>query len=112
MDDTKQDQSDEKSEPQKPIADQVTDLLATAAGALAQNAVKHVATRIRKTAAEKTPKPVKQAAKAVAKAAKAPKKTAKKAAKKVVKKASKSKAKKTSNKKTGKKAKKSKSRRR
>jgi hypothetical protein len=57
MDDTKknEDQSDEK----KSVADQMTDMLATAAGALAETAVKTVAKRVRKTVAKKTPAPVK-----------------------------------------------------
>jgi hypothetical protein len=112
MDDTKQSEEQQGNQPKKPLADQVTDLLATAAGALAETAVKSVAKRVRKTAAKKTPKPVKKAVRAIGKAAKAPKKTAKKAAKKTVKKAVK-KTKKTASKKASKKkAKKSKSRRR
>ena len=109
MDDTKQSEEQQGNQPKKPLADQVTDLLAIAAGALAETAVKSVAKRVRKTAARKTPKPVKTAVRAIGKAAKAPKKTAKKAAKKAAKKTKKT-AKKASKKKT-KKAKKSKSRR-
>lgn len=45
----------------KSVADQMTDMLATAAGALAETAVKTVAKRVRKTVAKKTPAPVKVA---------------------------------------------------
>ena len=54
MDDTKQSEEQQSSEPKKPLADQVTDLLATAAGAFAETAVKSVAKRVRKTAARKS----------------------------------------------------------
>lgn len=87
MDNTKQgnnvgNQNQQPEEPKKPIADQMTDLLATAAGALTEGAVRTLAKRVRKTAA-KTPAPLKKAAQAVTKAAKTPKtaKKAKKAAK-------------------------------
>ena len=56
MDDRKKNnRSDEK----KSVADQMTDMLATAAGALAETAVKTVAKRVRKTVTKKTPAPVK-----------------------------------------------------
>ena len=76
-------------EKDKPLVDQMTDVVADAAGELAKTAVKAVAKRAKKAVISHTPKPVKRAAKAVAKVAKAPKKTAKKAAKKVAKKAKK-----------------------
>jgi hypothetical protein len=89
-------------EKDKPLVDQMTDVVADAAGELAKTAVKAVAKRAKKAVVSHTPKPVKRAAKAVAKAAKAPKKTAKKAVKKTAKKAKKA-AKKSSAKKTSKK---------
>jgi hypothetical protein len=73
---------DVKDEKDKPMLDQMTDVVAAAAGELARTAVQAVAKRAKKTVVRNTPAPVKRAAKAVAKAAKAPKKTAKKAAKK------------------------------
>ena len=73
MDDTKRNEEQQSTEPKKPLADQMTDLLATAAGALAETAVKSVAKRVRKTAAKRTPEPVKKAVKVVGNAAKAPK---------------------------------------
>jgi hypothetical protein len=97
-------------EKDKPLVDQMTDVVADAAGELAKTAVKAVAKRAKKAVVSRTPKPVKRAAKAVAKAAKAPKKTAKKAAKKTAKKSKKS-AKKSSAKKTVKKRKSKKSKR-
>ena len=93
-------------EKEKPIVDQMTDVVADAAGELAKTAVKAVAKRAKKAVAVHTPRPVKKAAKAVAKAAKAPKKTSKKTVKKA-KKAVAKKAKKAVSKKS-KKAKKSK----
>jgi uncharacterized protein YjgD (DUF1641 family) len=90
---------DVKDEKDKPMLDQMTDVVAAAAGELARTAVQAVAKRAKKTVVSNTPAPVKRAAKAVAKAAKAPKKTAKKAAKKAAKKTVK-KAKKGSAKKT------------
>jgi hypothetical protein len=74
---------DVKDENDKPLVDQMTDVVADAAGELAKTAVKAVAKRAKKAVISHTPRPIKKAAKAVAKAAKAPKKTAKKAAKKV-----------------------------
>src|SRR3984957_9806042 len=70
-------------EKDKPLVDQMTDVVADAAGELAKAAVTAGAKRAKKAVISHTPKPVKKAAKAVAKAAKAPKKTTKKAAKKV-----------------------------
>src|ERR1700722_14386807 len=91
-------------EKEKPVVDQMTDVVADAAGELAKTAMKAVARH--------TPKPVKKAAKAVSKAAKATKKkkAAKKVATKTKKAAKKSAAKKTAKKKKSK-AKKSKSKR-
>ena len=62
----------------------MTDMLATAAGALAETAVKTVAKRAKKAVAKRTPTAVKKAAKKVAKAAtrKKAKKSAKAAPKK------------------------------
>jgi hypothetical protein len=98
-------------EKDKPLVDQMTDVVADAAGELAKTAVKAVAKRAKKAVISHTPKPVKKAAKAVAKAAKTPKKTAKKAMKRTAKNgkktAKKSPAKKTAKKKS-KKSKKSK----
>jgi hypothetical protein len=68
-------------EKDKPLVDQMTDVVADAAGELAKTAVKAVAKRAKKAVISHTPKRVKKAAKAVAKAAKTPKKTAKKAKK-------------------------------
>jgi hypothetical protein len=98
---------DVKDDKDKPLVDQMTDVVADAAGELAKTAVKAVAKRAKKAVISHTPKPVKKAAKAVAKAAKAPKKTAKKAVKKA-KKAVGKKTKKTAKKKTAKKRSKSK----
>ena len=99
-------------EKDKPLVDQMTDVVADAAGELAKTAVKAGAKRAKKAVVSHTPTPVKRAAKAVVKAAKAPKKTAKKAVKKTAKKAKKaakkSSAKKTVKKKKSKKSKKSK----
>jgi hypothetical protein len=80
MDDVKDD---------KPLVDQMTDVVADAAGELAKTAVKAVAKRAKKAVVRNTPAPIKRAAKAVAKATKAPKTTAKKVVKKTVKKAKK-----------------------
>src|SRR4051812_670530 len=81
MDDTKQTEEQataaQPEQAKKPITEQMTDLLATAAGALAEGAVRSVAKRVRKTAAKKTPAPMKKAAQAVANAAKRPKKAKK-----------------------------------
>src|ERR1700712_1473615 len=73
---------DVKEENNKPLVDQMTDVVADAAGELAKTAVKAVANRAKKAVVRNTPAPVKRAAKVVAKAAKAPKKTAKKTVKK------------------------------
>ena len=73
---------DVKEEKDKPLVDQMTDVVADAAGELAKTAVKAVAKRAKKAVVRNTPRPIKRAAKAVAKAAKAPKKTGKKAVKK------------------------------
>jgi hypothetical protein len=81
---------DVKDEKDKPLVDQMTDVVADAAGELAKTAVKAVAKRAKKAVVRNTPKPIKRAAKVVAKAAKAPKKTTKKAKKAVKKKAKKS----------------------
>jgi hypothetical protein len=80
MDDTKQ--KEEQNGPKKPVGEQVTDLVAAAAGALAETAVQSVAKRVRKAAAAKTPKPVKKAVSSISKAA--PKRTAERRAKKIV----------------------------
>jgi hypothetical protein len=96
----------------KPLVDQMTDVVADAAGELAKTAVKAVAKRAKKAVISHTPKPVKRAAKAVAKAAKAPKRTAKKAVKKTAKKAKKAAKKSSAHKTAKKKAKKSKKSRR
>jgi hypothetical protein len=87
-------------EKEKPVVDQMTDVVADAAGELAKTAVKAVAKRAKKAVVRHTPKPVKKAAKTVSKAAKATKKktTAKKFAKKSKKTAKKSPAKKTAKK--------------
>jgi hypothetical protein len=98
---------EERNDPKKPVGEQITDLVAVAAGALAETAVKSVGKRVRKAAAKKTPEPVKKAVKSISKVSKAPKRSAKK----VVKRAKKSTAKQASKKKAGKKAKKSRSRR-
>lgn len=74
-------------EKEKPLVDQMTDVVADAAGELAKTAVKAVAKQAKKAVVRHTPTPVKKAAKAASKAAKAPNK--KKAAKKVAKKAKK-----------------------
>ncbi|MDB5579415.1 MAG: hypothetical protein JWR80_4591 [Bradyrhizobium sp.] len=79
---------DDEKETDKPLVDQMTDVVADAAGELAKTAVKAVAGRAKKAVISNTPAPVKRAARAVSKAAKAPKKTAKKA-KKAVKKSAK-----------------------
>src|SRR6476646_7637566 len=60
---------DSAPEEKKPIIDQMTDMLATAAGALAETAVKTVATRAKKAVAKRTPTAVKKAAKRAVKAA-------------------------------------------
>ena len=57
MDDTKKD--DQSSGSKNSIADQMTEIVATAAGALAETAVRSVANRERNTAAKKAPEPVK-----------------------------------------------------
>jgi hypothetical protein len=106
MGDTKK---DEQNEPKKPIGEQVTDFVAAGAGALAENTVQSVAASVRKLAARKTPKPVKDAVNSFSKAAS--KRTAERRAKKGVKAARKSTARKVSKKKTVSRAKKSKSRR-
>src|SRR5476649_1329117 len=62
---------DVKDEKDKPLVDQMTDVVADAAGELAKTAVKAVDKRAKKAVISHTPKPVKKAAKAVAKAAKA-----------------------------------------
>ena len=101
---------DVKDEKDKPLVDQMTDVVADAAGELAKTAVHAVAKRAKKAVVRNTPAPVKRAARVVAKAAKAPKKTAKKAvtkAKKALAKKTKKAAPKKS-KKTAKKSKKSK----
>src|ERR1700722_10850772 len=54
-------------EKEKPIVDQMTDVVADAAGELAKTAVKTIANRAKKAVAKHTPRPVKKAAKAVAK---------------------------------------------
>ena len=85
MDDTKQsDEEQQKNEPKKPVGEQITDLVAAAAGALAENTVKSVAKRVRKAAVKKTGGPMKKAVRAVGKTAKAPKKPRKKVAKNAV----------------------------
>jgi hypothetical protein len=60
---------DVKAEKDKPLVDQMTDVVADAAGELAKTAVKAVAKRAKKAVISHTPRPVKKAAKAVAKAA-------------------------------------------
>jgi hypothetical protein len=80
---------DVKEENDKPLVDQMTDVVADAAGELAKTAVKAVAKRAKKAVVRNTPSPIKKAAKAVAKAAKAPKTTGKRVVKKTVKKAKK-----------------------
>src|SRR5215207_10086448 len=92
MDDTKQ--KEEQNDSKKPVGEQITDLVAAAAGALAETAVKSVAKRARKATAKKTPAPMKKAVKSISKT-KAPKRSAKK----VIKRAKKSTAKKASKKK-------------
>ena len=77
MDDTKQtgehSPETQSDQPKKPLGEQITELVATAAGVLAEGAVRSVAKRVRKTAAKKTPVPLKKAAQAATKAAKAKK---------------------------------------
>ena len=107
MDDAKQ--KEEQNEPKKPIGEQVTDFIAAGAGALAETTVQSMARSVRKVAARKTPKPVKDAVNSFSKAAS--KRTAERRAKKGVKTARKSTARKVSKKKTVSRAKKSKSRR-
>jgi hypothetical protein len=87
-------------EKDKPLVDQMTDVVADAAGELAKTAVNAVAKRAKKAVISHTPKPVKKAAKAVTKAAKAPKRAAKKAKKKGKKAAKQSPVRKTAKKKT------------
>ena len=87
----------------KPVIDRMTDLVAEAAGALAETAVKVVARKATKAVAKRVPAPVKKAAKTVAKAAKAPKKAVKKAVKKAKKAVKKKPAAKASRKKSKKK---------
>jgi hypothetical protein len=106
MGDTKK---EEQNEPKKPIGEEVTDFVAAGAGALAENTVQSVAKSVRKMAARKTPKPVKDAVNSFSKAAS--KRTAERRAKKGVKAARKSTARKVSKKKTVSRAKKSKSKR-
>jgi hypothetical protein len=101
MDDTKQ--KDEQTGPKKPVGEQVTDLVAAAAGALAETAVQSVAKRVRKAAAEKTP--------AVNSISKAASHCREARCQKVVKRTRKSTARKASKKKAGSQAKKSTSRR-
>ena len=79
-DDTKQ--NEEQSDPKKPAGEQITDLVAAAAGARAEPAVKSVAKRVRKAAAKKTPDPVKKAVRSISKASKASERTTKRGAKK------------------------------
>ena len=50
MDDTKQ--NEEQKDPKRPVGEQITDLVAAAAGALAETAVKTVAKRMRKAGEE------------------------------------------------------------
>ena len=80
----------ETAKERKPIVDQITDLAAQAAGALAETAVKVVAKRAKKAVAKRLPAPAKRAAaktaKSTARKTRAPKK---KAAAKKVKKSSK-----------------------
>src|SRR5580704_10600839 len=64
---------DVKDPNDKPLVDQMTDVVADAAGELAKTAVKAGAERAKKALAKHTPRPIKKAAKAAAKAAKAPK---------------------------------------
>jgi negative regulator of sigma E activity len=70
----------ETAKERKPIVDQMTDLAAQAAGALAETAVKVVAKRAKKAAAKRLPAPVKRAAaktaKSTARKTRAPKKKA------------------------------------
>jgi hypothetical protein len=79
----------EKNGANKSVVDEMTDLVAGAAGALAETAVKAVAKKTERAIAKRIPVPVKKAAKTVAKAAKAPKKSAKETAKKAPKKTAK-----------------------
>ena len=80
---------DGQTEAKKPVIEQMTDLAAAAAGALAESAVKAVARKAVKAVAKRAP--AKNVATRVAKAARPPKKTTKKAVrKKVTKKAKKS----------------------
>ena len=58
---------DVKDEKDKPLVDQMTDVVADAAGELAKTAVKAVARRAKKAVVKKTPTSVKKAAKMVAK---------------------------------------------
>ena len=91
MDTEKTDQTkggDGQTEAKKPVIEQMTDLAAAAAGALAESAVKAVARKAVKAVAKRAP--AKNVATRVAKAARPPKKTTKKAVKKVTKKAKKS----------------------
>ena len=91
MDTEKTDQTkggDGQTEAKKPVIEQMTDLAAAAAGALAESAVKAVARKTVKAVAKRAP--AKNVVTRVAKAARTPKKTTKKAVKKVTKKAKKS----------------------
>ena len=63
MDDTKQ--NEEQNDPKRPVGEQITDLVAAAAGALAETAVKSVAKRVRKADAKKAPEPVKKAVRSI-----------------------------------------------
>jgi hypothetical protein len=91
----------EKNGANKSVVDEMTDLVAGAAGAFAETAVKAVAKKTERAIAKRIPVPVKKAAKTVAKAAKAPKKSAKETAKKAPKKTAKKSAPKKSAKKAG-----------
>ena len=75
-------QDNSPSEEKKPIIDEMTDLVAEAAGNIARTAVKAAAKTGRKVVSKRLPSPVKRAANTIAQAAKAPKKTARKAARK------------------------------
>jgi hypothetical protein len=80
----------ESEQERKPIAEQVTDLAASAAGLLVETTIKSVATRVRKSAAKKTPALEKKAATTgAATPRKAAKKSGKPSAKKSAKKTTK-----------------------
>jgi hypothetical protein len=68
----------ETEQERKPIAEQMTDLAASAAGLLVETTIKSIAERVRKSAAKKTPALEKKAATT---AAATPKKAAKKSGK-------------------------------